>query len=62
MHSVTRIKIKILDQWKNPDKVICPGAFAFFSEVVTWPRAWTDDVITGVIDHEKVETHDVGLN
>jgi len=47
---------------KNPDKVICLGAFAFFSVLVTRPRAWSDDVITGVTDHAKVKTHEITLN
>lgn len=35
---------------------------AFFSVLVTRPRAWPDDAITGVTGHERVNTHDVTLN
>ena len=39
----------------NPHKLICLGTFAFFSVLVTQLRAWPDEVITGVIGHEKVK-------
>ena len=40
------------------------GSLYIFSELVTRPRAWPDDVITGVTDHEKVtcKTYKVTLN
>lgn len=28
----------------------------FFSVLVIWPKVWPDDVITGITDHEKVNT------
>ena len=56
MYGVARIKIKILNQWKILNKVICFGAFTIFSELTTLLRAWPDDVITGVADHEKLKT------
>lgn len=28
----------------------------FFSVLVIWPKVWPDDVITGITNHEKVNT------
>jgi len=33
-----------------------------FLELVTWPWVCPDDVIIGVIDHEKVKTEEINLN
>ena len=46
---------------KNPNSVICLGAFALVV-LVTWPRMWPDGIITGVTSHEKVETREITLN
>ena len=56
------MKIKILNQWKNSDRVICLVAFGFFSVLDTWQRACTNEVITGVTGHEKVKACVITLN
>ena len=60
MHSVTEIKVKTLNQGKNPDRGICLEVSTFFQNK-SHNHGRSRMTPSRVSDHDKVKTNEISL-